>query len=109
MTRLKNATFESNALTGTDAFTSSTGSPTVDGTSKIRGTYSARTNWTASANVNGAITGLSSSEVWFSFYINIAAYPAATSRVVTVSNGSTQFNLTLGTSGALAARQNSTS
>lgn len=109
MTRLKNATFESNAITGTDAFTASSGSPTVDGTSKIKGTYSARTNWATSANVNGTISGLSETEMWVSFYLRPEAFPpTGSSRVVTFSNGSTQFNLTLTSAGALNARMNST-
>lgn len=107
MTRLKDATFESNAITGTDAFTSTTGSPTVDGTSKVRGTYSARTNWSSSANVNGTISGLNNSELWFSFYLFIASLPpSGSTRCIRTSNGSTQFNLTITSAGQVNARIN---
>lgn len=107
MTRLKDATFEGASLTGTNGFTSTTGSPTLDSTSKVRGTYSARTNWASATNMNGTISGLNEPEIWFSFYIYVAALPTTGApRVVTVSNGSTQFNITLNSSGVLTARLN---
>lgn len=108
MTRVKNATFESNAITGSDAFTTSTGSPTVAAGSLIKGTYAARTNWSASANVNGSITGISSGEWWASFYIRVAAYPASTARIFSTTNGSTQLNFTMTSAGLVAVRQNTT-
>ncbi len=109
MTRLKDATFESNALTGTDAFTTTTGSPTIDGTSKIKGTYCFRTNWASATNMNGTYSGISEPEIWFTFFIYSAALPTSGApRVVTISNGNTQFNLTLNSSGVITARNNTT-
>ena len=107
MTRLKDATFESNALTGTDAFTTTTGSPTIDSTSLIHGTYCFRTNWASATNMNGTVSGLSATEIWISFYIRVATLPSTGApRVVTTSNGNTQFNMTINSSGVLTARNN---
>jgi len=109
MTRLKDATFESNALTGTDAFTTTTGSPTIDGTSLIHGTYCFRTNWASATNMNGTVSGLSATEIWISFYIRVATLPSTGApRIVTTSNGNTQFNMTINSSGVLSARNNTT-
>ena len=109
MTRLKDATFESNALTGTDAFTTTTGSPTIDGTSLIHGTYCFRTNWASATNMNGTVSGLSATEIWISFYIRVATPPSTGApRIVTTSNGNTQFNMTINSSGVLSARNNTT-
>jgi len=109
MTRLKDATFESNALTGTDAFTTTTGSPSIDSTSLIHGTYCFRTNWASATNMNGTVSGLSATEIWISFYIRVAALPTSGApRIVTTNNGNTQFNMTLNSSGVLTARNNTT-
>ena len=109
MTRIKDATFEAGSLTGTDGFTSTTGSPSLDTTSKVRGVNSARTNWAASTNMNGTVSGMNNGELFISFYLLIGALPSSGSpRVITLSNGSTQLNFTLSSTGTLAARQNTT-
>jgi hypothetical protein len=109
MTRIKDATFEAGSLTGTDGFTSTTGSPTLDTTSKVRGVNSARTNWPSATNMNGTVSGMNNGELFISFYFLIGALPSSGSpRVITLSNGSTQLNFTLSSAGTLAARQNTT-
>jgi hypothetical protein len=108
MTRFKDATFESGALTGTDALTSNT-SGTLDSTSKIKGTYCYRTNWATAVNVNGAITGLSLSESYNSFYFNVAAVQSSGSpRIYTQSNGATQINFTISTARVVSVRMGGT-
>lgn len=69
------AGFEAAALTGSDAFTSTTGAGiTLDSASKIKGTYSAATdNVTASF---GAITFTGVATLWASFYLFLTAIPA---------------------------------
>lgn len=109
MTRIKDATFEAGSLTGTDGFTSTTGSPTLDTSSKVRGVNSARTNWASATNMFGTVSGMNNGELFISFYLLIGALPSSGSpRVITLSNGSTQLNFTLSSTGTLAARQNTT-
>ena len=108
MTRLKDATFTTGTTTGTDAFGSVSGA-TVDTTSKIKGANSARTNWSASANVTGSFTSLGASELFVSLYIQVAARPPSGSpRVITFSNGSTQCNIVLTSTGTLQFKNNGT-
>lgn len=111
MARLKNATFDSGTVTGTDAYVSSAGSPTIDtSNNKCGHGNSVRHNWTASANVTGTISGLSATELWVSFYYNVATKPASGApRIVTWGNGSTQWNIVYNTSnGTLNFRMNAT-
>lgn len=84
MTRLYDATFESGSLTGADGFTSITGTPTLDTSSKIKGANS--TAVPATLAYYGRFSGHSETEVYISFYINIAAYPASNDRIVYVTN-----------------------
>lgn len=109
MTRIKDATFESNSVTGTDAMSSNSGA-TLNSASLIKGTYCLRTQWATAVNVNASITGLgSNSELYTSFYVRVAQIQTSgTPRLVTASNGSTQWVIDMSTAGAMRIRNNGT-
>ena len=107
MTRLKDATFEAGTLTGTDAFTSTTGSPTVDTTSKIKGANSIDFNWSG-ANEFGTVSGLSANELFGYFYIRVITRPGSDVRILNTSNGSSQMSIALSSTGTLKFRNNTT-
>lgn len=95
MTRLKDLTFESGATTGSDAFTSVTGSPTIDTSGKIKGPNSFRCNWAAASNVYGRCDFTASSPMYVSFYLVLGAAPAATFRLLNGQNSVSQFDVRL--------------
>jgi hypothetical protein len=74
MTRLKNATYETGSLTGTDGATSTSGTITLDTTSKVKGVNSAFVSAVTSFQ---RFDFTASDEIYVSFYLHITAHPSS--------------------------------
>ncbi len=107
MTRIKDATFEGASLTGTNGFTSTTGTPALDSSSKIKGTYSCECSW-VNATKFGTVSSLSISDLYISFLLIVHTTPGSTVRLCNLSNGTSQFCVSIDSSGRLLFRNGST-
>jgi hypothetical protein len=105
MTRLKDATFEAGSLTGTDGFTSTTGTPALNTSSVIKGANCAEMTW-VNAQEKGTVSGISETELYVSFYFRVTSLVAF--RLLNIINGATQINLQLDANGRLRVFNNTT-
>lgn len=103
MTVIKTCDFEAGATTGAGAFTSVTGVPTIDSTSLIKGVDCVDCTW-VNATVFGTNSGLSITDLYISFYFRITALPASSVRILNTSNGASQGNIVINSSGTLNIR-----
>lgn len=103
MTRLYDATFEGNSLTGANGGDSITGSPVVYTTSPIKGTYMMQIPDAAAQFLR--FSPAAQDEIFLSTYIKITANPTTTMRMIFTSNSGTAVcSIYLTTTGTLQLR-----
>jgi len=112
MTRIKDATFETGNITGTDAFESTVGTPTptVDTTSAIKGVNAASISNTATDYGRVTYTGVDT--VYVSMYIKLSALPASSvGRILRIADtaNATLCSIYVSNTGSLTLRNSANS
>ncbi|WP_026371041.1 RHS repeat-associated core domain-containing protein [Kallotenue papyrolyticum] len=105
--RIKDATFESGSLTGSQGVDSVYGSVTLEQTAPLKGRYSARFDQAQGAYLREQFTA--TERVYISFYVRITALPTSSVRVLQVRNNSTTVgNIEIRPTGRLRLRVGTT-